>query len=145
MRPPAGPNVTQTVPLLCVKDMTTALEFYVEGLGFTVKNQWTPEHPERIQWCWLQLGSAALMLQEINAEHSMSGAERGVGITVYFMCTDALAIYRDALTKGLAAKQPFVGNTLWVVSFTDPDGYHVAFESPTDVAEDTQYDPAIHG
>ena len=125
--------------------MAAALEFYVHGLGFTVKSRWTPEGPDRIQWCWLQLGSAALMLQEINAAHPMPDAERGIGVRVCFMCADALTIYRDAVRKGLTPQHPFVGNALWVVSFTDPDGYHIDFESPTDVAEETQYDPAVHG
>jgi hypothetical protein len=31
---------------------------------------------------------------------------------------------------------------MWVTSLTDPDGYHVDFESPTDVAEDTEYSEA---
>jgi len=37
------------------------------------------------------------------------------------------------------AARPFVGNNLWVTSFTDPDGYRLDFESPTDVPEETVY------
>ena len=33
----------------------------------------------------------------------------------------------------------FVGNGLWVVTFLDPDGYRIEFESPTDVPEETVY------
>jgi lactoylglutathione lyase len=141
---PAKPNVTQTVPLLDVKDMPAALTFYVDGLGFKVKTQWTPDAPDRIRWCWLQLGTAALMVQATSADSLMTQAERGVGVRVCFMCTDALAIYREAVTRGLTPKHPFVGNGLWVVSFTDPDGYRIDFESPTDVPEDTEYAPTIH-
>jgi hypothetical protein len=43
------------------------------------------------------------------------------------------------IARGAAAKRPFVGNALWVTSVRDPDGYHLDFESPTDVAEDTVY------
>jgi lactoylglutathione lyase len=32
-----------------------------------------------------------------------------------------------------------VGNNLWVVELSDPDGYKVCFESPTDVPEGTKY------
>jgi hypothetical protein len=35
-------------------------------------------------------------------------------------------------------KRPSVGNQLWVVPLTDPDGYHIEFESPTDVPEETE-------
>jgi lactoylglutathione lyase len=38
-----------------------------------------------------------------------------------------------------------LGNGAWeVVGLIDPDGYRLDFESPTDVAEDTQYKEAVH-
>ena len=40
---------------------------------------------------------------------------------------------------GIGASRPFVGNNLWVTSLTDPDGYRLDFESPTDVPEETVY------
>jgi hypothetical protein len=30
---------------------------------------------------------------------------------------------------------------MWVTSLKDPDGYRLDFESPTDVPEETVYDP----
>ena len=46
------------------------------------------------------------------------------------------------LTHDANVKQavPFVGNGLWVTSVTDPDGYHLYFESPTEVPEETIYE-----
>jgi lactoylglutathione lyase len=32
-----------------------------------------------------------------------------------------------------------VGNKLWVTTVTDPDGYKLFFNSPTDVPEETLY------
>ena len=141
----ASPNVTQAVPFFLVADMRASLEFYVDGLGFALKRKWTPDDPDNIRWCWLELGAAALMLQEVrpDAPHAPKGL-RGLATSVCFMCADALAIYREALAKGLKPARPFVGNNLWVVHFDDPDGFKVDFESPTDVAEDTEYDPALH-
>jgi lactoylglutathione lyase len=145
MSPASTPNVTQAVPFFQVRDMATSLRFYVEGLGFTIKMRWTPDHPDRIRWCWLELGGAAVMLQERTADAAArSEREREMRFSVCLMCRDALTIYRDALAKGLNPKRPVVGNALWVVSFTDPDGFQVDFESPTDVPEDTEYDPAVH-
>ena len=63
----------------------------------------------------------------------------GQGVSICFVCNDALAIYHDVIAKGVAAKRPFVGNGLWVTSVQDPDGYRLDFESPTDVPEDTVY------
>jgi len=137
-------NVKQTVPLLDVTNIEASLRFYVDGLGFTMKHQWAPEG--RIRWCWLELGGAALMLQEHSKDGAPGGAPTGPlghGVTICFMCADAIAIYHDALKQGLSPSRPFVGNSLWVTSFADPDGYRLDFESPTDVPEDTIYsDPS---
>ena len=142
------PNVRQAVPFFGVTDMAASLRFYVDGLGFVVKIAWQPDGPD-IRWCWLELGSAALMLQDYlrDPNHPDRAAGRlGQGVSICLMCEDALAIYRDALAAGLSvSRNPFVGNNLWVVSFIDPDGYRVDFESPTDIPEETEYDPAVHG
>jgi len=147
MTPAATPNVRQAVPFLGVRDIEASLRFYVDGLGFTMAKDWSPEG--RVRWCWLELGDAALMLQEYWKDSKPGGAPEGTlgqGVTVCLMCADALAVYRDALMRGLSPSRPFVGNHLWVTSFTDPDGYRLDFESPTDVPEGTVFaelaDPA---
>ncbi|HZF28475.1 MAG TPA: hypothetical protein VE907_05125 [Gammaproteobacteria bacterium] len=48
--------------------MRASLRFYLDGLGFRLKVKWTPETPDQIRWCWLEIGSAALMLQEYAAD-----------------------------------------------------------------------------
>jgi lactoylglutathione lyase len=35
-------------------------------------------------------------------------------------------------------KRPFVGNRLWVVPLTDPDGYRIELASATDAAEESE-------
>jgi catechol 2,3-dioxygenase-like lactoylglutathione lyase family enzyme len=141
----AKPNVREAVPFYGVTDMAASLRFYVDGLGFRMTTCWTPDGLGKIRWCLLQLGGASLMLQEYLPDQRPS-EKLGEGVSVCFMCEDALAIFRDTQAKGLsAARNPFVGNNLWVVSFVDPDGYRVDFESPTDIPEETEYDPALHG
>lgn len=135
------PNVKQAVPFFMVTDIDASLRFYVDGLGAAKTNQWIPEG--RIEWCWLQLGNAALMLQEYRQREQHPGRPEGSlgqGVSVCFMCADAIAIYHELISRGISAKRPFVGNGLWVTSVTDPDGYHLDFESPTDVPEETEYD-----
>ena len=133
-------NVRQVVPLLNVSDMAGSLAFYVDGLGFRMSNSWTPEG--RLRWCWLTFGEASVMIQQSwdEAEGAIPTPQpAGGGVTMCLMCEDALAIWRKARSRGLSPDQPFVGNGLWVVSFRDPDGYRLDFESPTDVPEDTRY------
>lgn len=137
-------NVTQAVPFFNVRDMAESLRFYVDGLGFERKLEWTPEAPDRIRWCWLEAGGGALMLQEYMPGHEPKHP-LGAGASVCFMCRDALSIYRDAVSRNLSPQKPFVGNGLWVVSLRDPDGYRIDFESPADLPEDTEYDPGMHG
>ena len=131
----------QLVPLLMVRSMDASLRFYVEGLGFTLTNTWKPDG--KIRWCWLEHGSTALMLQEWAADHQRSAAPKsklGEGVGFYFICEDALAFYRAVKDRGMKVNRPFVGNTMWVTSLDDPDGWNLHFESQTDVAEGTEYD-----
>jgi uncharacterized glyoxalase superfamily protein PhnB len=125
-------NVQQVVPFFLVKNMEASLPFYVDGLGFEITNKWIVEG--KLRWCWLQLGGAALMLQEKVFE-----GQRGQGVSICFQCKDALAIYHQAVSRGIQAENPFVGNNMWVTVISDPDGYILDFESPTDVPEETEY------
>jgi lactoylglutathione lyase len=136
-------NVKQAVPFFNVTSMESSLRFYIDGLGFKMKHQWIPDrtkdHPDgRIRWCWLELGDAAIMLQEFRPEGRPTQA-LGTGASVSFMCEDALALYREFKSRGIQTRnRPFVGNRLWVVPVTDPDGYRMEFSSPTDAPEESE-------
>jgi lactoylglutathione lyase len=148
MRPETktGSNVKQAVPFFMVSNMEDSLRFYVEGLGFEVTKKWMDEG--KLRWCWLEIGDAALMLQEFRKEGHDSwkpSCRMGEGVSVCFQCDNALAIHHEAEARGIKARRnPFVGNGLWVVPFADPDGYRIDFESPTDAPEETEYSPEHH-
>ncbi len=129
--------------MLAVSDMEESLHFYVNGVGFKVAKQWIDEG--KLRWCWLQLGSAALMLQEFRKEGHDSWVPKGKvgeGVSINFQCKDALKVYREVTSRGVEAKKPFVGNGMWVTGMSDPDGYKLFFESITNVPEDTEYSDA---
>ena len=133
------PNIQQAVPFFLVADMEKSIHYYVDGLGFEMTNKWIDEG--KLQWCWLQNGNAALMLQEFRKEShyaKLPQGKLGEGITICFICEDALVIYHKIVSKGIQTSEPFVGNKMWVVSLTDPDGYKIDFESITDVPEETK-------
>jgi predicted lactoylglutathione lyase len=130
-------NIQLAVPFFMVMNMDASLHFYVDKLGFTINNQWTPRG--KIEWCWLQRDNVSLMLQEPRNKEKFEDAEHGKGISICFQCKDALALYHEFTRHNIEIEEPFVGNNMWVVGFTDPDGYRLDFESPTDVPEETKY------
>ena len=125
-----GMNLKQTVPLLLVTDIQRSLEFYRDGLGFPLLRSW--ELDGQLQWCWLQQGEAALMLQQATDEDPPP-ATWGKGLTLYFLCDDVDALYSTLAERNVGASQPatsFYGMRQSHV--VDPDGYALCFEHPTD-------------
>lgn len=132
-------NVQQAVPFFFVRDMEQSLRFYVEGLGCKMTERWVDEG-NKVRWCWLVLSESALMLQEFSNEgphRNVPETPVGVGVSIYFICGDAVTLHREFASRGLDAKRPFVGNKMWVAEVIDPDGYHLFFESPTDAPEES--------
>ena len=140
LEPHREANVKQAVPFFNVSNMAELVRYYVDGLGFVITKRWDVE--DALRWCWLEIGTAAIMLQVFYKEGQgpwKPEGKLGVGVTISFQCQDALAIYREATRRGLQASKPFVGNGMWVTSLTDPDGYRIEFESLTDQPEETEY------
>ncbi len=132
------PNVKQAVPFFRVSNIDESVRYYVEGLGFEMTGKWIDEG--KLRWCWLARGGAALMLQEFwkDGHHAnVPEGKLGQGVSVCFICEDALAIYREVTSRGIKASIPYVGNGMWVTTLSDPDGYRIEFESYTDVPENT--------
>ena len=135
-----GTNVKQAVPFLAVSNIEQSVRYYVDGLGFEMTKKWIDEC--KLRWCWLQHGDAAPMLQEFRTEGHDSwvpGGKVGQGVSICFICEDALSIYHEVTSRGIQASKPFVGNGMWVTSMSDPDGYRIEFESYTDAPEETEY------
>jgi hypothetical protein len=143
-------NVKQAVPFFMVRNIEASVDYYINGIGFEMINKWIDNG--KLRWCWLEIDKAALMLQEFCRWSTVDGAathirhrtnpsneKLGEGVSIYFICEDALAIYKQGTSRGLLISEPFVGNKMWVVGLTDPDGYKIFFESLTDVPEETKY------
>jgi lactoylglutathione lyase len=59
-------NAQQAVPFFLVQNIEASVRFYVEGLGFRLTNKWVDQG--KLRWCWLELGEAAIMLQEFDPD-----------------------------------------------------------------------------
>ena len=130
-------NVKQAVPFFMVKDMDSSINFYVDGLGCSMTENWIDKG--KIKWCWLTIDNAAIMLQEYEKKNNTGKEKVGEGVEIFFICEDALAIHKQIISSGIQASEPFVGNKMWVVQVKDLYGYKISFESFTDVAEETKY------
>src|SRR5690349_7762416 len=113
-----SPNIQMAIPFFMVTDMDASLQFYRDKLGFTLTNKWTPRGT--IEWCSLERDGVSLMLQEPRTKEKHS-EEKGKGVSICFLCKDALALYHEFSKHQIEIKEPFVGNNLWVVSLVDPD------------------------
>lgn len=119
--------------------MERSIRFYIDGLGFTMKYDWVRDG--KLRWCWLTRGGALLMLQEFAREGNgclRPEGKLGQGISRCFQCQEAIALYPEFHSHGIDAKEPFVGNSMWVTVLSAADGYRLDFESLTDVAEETK-------
>lgn len=133
-------NTMQAVPFFAVSDMEASVRYYVDGLGFEMALKWIDEG--QLRWCRLERGGAALMLQQFRKEgHDgwMPEGKVGEGVSICFICRDALAIYHEVTIRGIKASRPFVSNGMWNFGLSDPDGYRLEFESDTDVPEGTPF------
>ena len=134
------PNIKQAVPFFAVSNIEESVRYYIEGLGIEMTHKWIPDG--KLEGCWLQRGGAAIMLQEFRKEGNdfwVPEGKLGIGVSIYFICKDALAIYREVTPRGIKASRPIVSNGMWNTGLVDPDGYRIEFESDTDVPDDTKY------
>lgn len=122
--------LTRAVPVLSVSNFQQSLEFYVDALAFEQVDQF--RESDGVHSCRLQRDSATLVVRQ----EDEAPQRRGQGVTIYHMCNDAIAFYREVAERGIGASEPFVGNRMWVTELSDPDGYRLSFESPTDAPED---------
>ncbi len=123
-------QVHEVVPFLHPVSMEKSLAFYCDLLGFRIALSWPS--PDDVRWCRLEHGHAALMLQPPgDLDRRAPGTALGEGLSLTFMCSDALAIYDAVVDAGVVSEEPMVGNHMWVVTLRDPDGCRIEFESGT--------------
>ena len=81
-------------------------------------------------WCKMARGGSAIMLQEAEDEDGSANG-RGRGVSFYFDCEDADAIYAELTSRGLRLSPPTIAYYgMKQVVVPEPDGYYICFESP---------------
>jgi hypothetical protein len=92
---------------------------------------------DRSHWCWLQLGDAAIMLQEFLPN---AGGRNRLGLKRrQFHVRRRRALYREFKSHGTQVRKRLCVGNLWVVLLTDPGRDRIEFESPTDAPEESEW------
>jgi catechol 2,3-dioxygenase-like lactoylglutathione lyase family enzyme len=120
--------------LLQVFDMPTSLRFYRDVLGFEIRERSHPGAGDRVEWCYLRLNDAELMLNTAYEEPERPPASDRTRLAahsdtcLYFGCPDVDAAHRYLRAQGLAAEEPKISHYgMKQLYVSDPDGYRLCF------------------
>lgn len=132
-------DVDGMAPLIQIYDMSEALGFYRDTLGFElVADSGEVDTPEGryVHWCWLRLGAADLMLNTAYDAGERPPARDPArqaahdDLCFYFVCPDADAAAAWLRSRGLDVKGPSTAaygmRQVWL---HDPDGYQLCFQA----------------
>ena len=124
-------------PLLNVADIEESLRFWRDLIGFEETTRFESEG--RLAFANLRSGEVELML---NARGGDPGPRRArphyTEAVIYFGVTSVHDLVRNLRAKGFDAPEPEAQEYgLDEITVRDPDGYEIAFTSPTDFASRT--------
>jgi uncharacterized glyoxalase superfamily protein PhnB len=122
-------------PLIGVFDMSRALAFYRDVLGFAVVSA-SPEvetaEGRFSHFMWLRFGGAEIMLNTLydsNERPMQAPDKRSKDAVFYVGCSDVDLAYQELTDRGLNAERPKVAPYgLKLFSVEDPDGYTIVFQ-----------------
>jgi|GEM_PF-224176 len=126
-------NIQYICPLLRVFDMEASLAFYVDILGFTVRE--SAGDADDVGWVWLSKNDINLMLNtQFESPDRPAHPESHRVIThqdtvLYLGCPDVDDTYKELKSKGLKMKPPrFTSYGMRQLYLHDPDGYGLCFQ-----------------
>lgn len=134
-------KVSGMTPLLQVFDMPTAVRFYRDALGFTVRNH-SPlvrgAQGEYFHWALLRVDDIGLMLNTAYDEGQRPASPEAARVAahgdtaLFFDCPDVEDLYVRLRAFGAKVEEPLATTPYGMKRFTisDPDGYHLCFQRP---------------
>ena len=127
---------TKLIPSLGVSDMERSVGFYRRFFGFRVIDSY--EEEGRMAWCWLQVGDANLMLQQLSADQQITlNPAIGQSWCIYLRPNDLASMHAGLGKAGFPISeivQTAYGAAEFFVS--DPDGYELWVSAPAGNGED---------
>jgi len=115
--------------------MPTSLRFYCDLLGFAIYRSSDPEPDGHIDWCWLRLNDADLMLNTAYERSSRPPAPDPARVAahgdtqIYIGCQDLGEAAQYLLGAGVPVRGPIVRPYGMKQLFVrDPDNYEICFQ-----------------
>ena len=123
--------ITSCTPLLNVADVEASLAFWDGLLGFDVIHRYEPDG--KLMFASLQAGEVKLMLNGRGGDPAARRArEHYTEVVLSFGVESVHALVADLRAKGFDAPDPAAESYgLDEIIIRDPDGYEIAFTSPT--------------
>jgi uncharacterized glyoxalase superfamily protein PhnB len=123
--------ITSCTPLLNVADVETSLGFWRDLIGFDVTYRHEPDG--RLLFASLQAGDVRLMLNGRGGDPAGRKARPHYTEAVFsFAVASVHDLVQDLRAKGFDAPEPQAEDYgLDEIVVRDPDGYEIAFTSPT--------------
>lgn len=121
-------------PLLNVQDVARSLTFWRDLLGFELVGSY--DWQGRLAWVQLKKGQVQIMLNGRGGDpgHRLAQA-RYTDAVLCFGVEDVYALVRELRAKGLQVEDPEAQEYgLDEIILRDPDGYDLAFSSPSDLS-----------
>ena len=129
---------TQLIPSLGVSDIDRSVGFYRQFFGFRVVDSYEVEG--HMAWCWMRVGNANLMLQQLSAEQQITlNPAIGQSWVLYIRPDDLGKLHAGLTESGFPVSeiaQTSYGATEFFVS--DPDGYELWVSVPAGHGDDDE-------
>ena len=132
------PLATQLIPSLGVSDIDRSVGFYRQFFGFRVVDSYEVEG--HMAWCWMRVGNANLMLQQLSAEQQITlNPAIGQSWVLYIRPDDLGKLHARLAESGFPVSeiaQTSYGATEFFVS--DADGYELWVSVPAGHGDDDE-------
>lgn len=123
--------ITSCTPLLNVADVEASLGFWRDLIGFEVTDRYEPEG--KLMYASLQSGETRLMLNGRGGDPAARRARpHYTEVVIYMAVPSVRALAAELRSRGFAVPDPEAqAYGLDEICIRDPDGYEIAFTSPT--------------
>ena len=129
---------TQLIPSLGVSDIDRSVGFYRQFFRFRVVDSY--EAKGHMAWCWMRVGNANLMLQQLSAEQQITlNPAIGQSWVLYVRPDNLGKLHTHLSESGFPVSeiaQTSYGATEFFVS--DPDGYELWVSVPAGHGDDDE-------